>query len=144
MGLFYDQLKKCTAIKQFSYNKTEKLKSRKLIEHLFSNGKSINMFPVKLLYDYVEEADTSLKAGVTASSRNFKKAVERNRVKRVLREAYRLQKPALLQLLEAKGLSIALFFIYTGKELPEFAEVQKRINLILQKLAKKIENAPKD
>src|SRR6476469_4622404 len=78
---------------KLSYNKAEKLKSRKLIENLFRTGKSVSVFPIKVLYDFAENIEVSLQAGVTTSSRHFKKAVQRNRVKRVLREAYRLQKP---------------------------------------------------
>ena len=118
-----------------TYNKEEKLKSRKLIEYLFNKGKSISAFPVRVLYHFVED-DTSvpLQAGVTTSSRNFKKAIERNRVKRILREAYRLQKLPLQQHLKEQNRSLALFFIYTGKELPVFAEVYERMGIILQKL----------
>ena len=80
----------------------------------------------------------SLQAGFGASSRNFKKAVDRNRIKRLGREAYRLQKGPLLQRLTEKGLSLAVFFIYTGKELPEYATVTEKIGVILQKLIKEI------
>ena len=79
-----------------------------------------------------------LQAGFGASSRHFKKAVDRNRIKRLGREAYRLQKEALLQRLTEKGLSLAVFFIYTGKELPEYATVTEKIGVILQKLIKEI------
>lgn len=124
--------------KLFSYNKEEKLKSRKQIEHLFSKGKSISAFPVKVLYDVAKDDTAALQAGVTTSSRNFRKAVERNRVKRILREAYRLQKLPLQQHLKDKNSSLALFFIYIGKELPVFAEVYERMGIILQKLQKDI------
>jgi ribonuclease P protein component len=80
----------------------------------------------------------SLQAGFGASSRHFKKAVDRNRIKRLGREAYRLQKGPLLQRLTEKGLSLAVFFIYTGKELPEYATVTEKIGVILQKLIKEI------
>jgi ribonuclease P protein component len=79
-----------------------------------------------------------LQAGFGASSRHFKKAVDRNRIKRLGREAYRLQKEPLLRRLTEKGLSLAVFFIYTGKELPEQATVTEKIGVILQKLIKEI------
>jgi ribonuclease P protein component len=79
-----------------------------------------------------------LQAGFGASSRHFKKAVDRNRIKRLGREAYRLQKGPLLQRLTEKGLSLAVFFIYTGRELPEYATVSEKIGVILQKLIKEI------
>ncbi len=100
----------------------------------------MSAFPVKVLYDFVENTSVTLQAGVTTSSRKFKKAVERNRVKRVLREAYRLQKPLLQQALEKQSISLALFFIYTGKDLPVYAEVYKKMGIILQKLENYVKN----
>jgi ribonuclease P protein component len=64
--------------------------------------------------------------------------VDRNRIKRLSREAYRLQKQPLLQRLEEKGCCMAVFFIYTGKELPEYAIVSQKIGVALQKLIKEI------
>lgn len=77
-----------------------------------------------------------LQAGFGAGSRNFKKAVDRNRIKRLSREAYRLQKIPLHDHLAAKGSNLALFLIYTGKELPDYDTLTKKIGLILQKLVK--------
>ncbi|MBS1602859.1 MAG: ribonuclease P protein component [Bacteroidetes bacterium] len=79
-----------------------------------------------------------LQAGFSASRRNFKKAVDRNRIKRLSREAYRLQKEALLGQLREKGVSMAVFFIYTGRELPDHATVTQRIGVALHKLIKEI------
>ncbi len=79
-----------------------------------------------------------LQCGVGVSSKNFKKAVDRNRIKRLMREAYRLQKNFLQDLLKEKNLQLALFFIYTGKELPEYKMVNDKIELILQRVAKEI------
>lgn len=86
------------------------------------------------MYNIVDDPACTIQAAVTASSRNFKKAVDRNRVKRVLREAYRLQKLPLQNFLKEQNKSLAVFFIYTGKGLPVFAEVHKRMETILQKL----------
>jgi len=79
-----------------------------------------------------------VQAGFGAASRHFKKAVDRNRIKRLSREAYRLQKHPLLQRLEEKRFSLAVFFIYTGKELPDYATVTDKISVALQKLIKEI------
>ena len=100
---------------------------------MFKAGKSLSVFPVKVLYDYTENA-VPLQAGVTVSSRRFKKAVDRNRIKRILREVYRLQKVPLQSLLQRQNISLALFLIYTGKELPVFTELFEKMKIILQKL----------
>ncbi len=95
-------------------------------------------FPLKMLYDFVEEEPPILKAGVTASSRKFKKAVDRNRVKRVIKETYRLQKNPLQELLLTNGKSLSLFFIYIGKELPVYKEVYDKMGVLLQRLTNEI------
>ena len=102
----------------------------------------MSVFPIKVLYDFVENVEAPLQAGVTASSRHFKKAVQRNRVKRLLREAYRLQKPMLQNLLSTQPRSLVLFFIYIGKELPVFAEMHQKMGVILQKLVDNILKQP--
>ncbi len=77
-----------------------------------------------------------LQAGFGAGTRHFKKAVDRNRIKRLSREAYLLQKQPLAGQLREKGLSMAVFFIYTGKELPPFELVSEKIGVALKKLMK--------
>jgi ribonuclease P protein component len=99
------------------------------------------VFPLKVLYDFVEAGNT-LQGGVTVSSRKFKKAVQRNRVKRVLREAYRLQKVTLQNTLREHEKAMVLFIIYIGKDLPVFSEVQDKVQIILQRLAENILNNP--
>ena len=149
---------------RFTWKKAEKLKSRKRIERVFREGKSFSHFPYRVIFllqpigagasvpgaagggpasiGGAAKAPRSdwapLQAGFGASSRHFKKAVDRNRIKRLGREAYRLQKEPLLQRLTEKGLSLAVFFIYTGKELPEQATVTEKIGVILRKLIKEI------
>src|SRR4051794_23900081 len=136
MGLLF--IKYFLINNQFKFNKQEKLKSRTLIDHLFSKGKSVSAFPIKALFDVLENATEPLQAGVTVSSRKFKKAVERNRVKRILREAYRLQKLPLTQYLKERDSSLVVFFIYTGKELPIFEEVYGKMGIALQKIQNEI------
>jgi hypothetical protein len=82
--------------------------------------------------------ESPLQAGFGAGSRHFKKAVDRNRIKRLSREAYRLQKKPLLQRLEEKRLSLAVFFIYTGRELPDYVTVTDKIGVALQKLIREL------
>jgi ribonuclease P protein component len=120
--------------KQFTLGKQERLKSRKLIEQLFKEGKSFAMAPFRVYYLSVESAISSLQFGVGVGTKNFKKAVDRNRVKRLTREAYRLQKITLQEKLQTKNIQLNLFFIYTAKELPEYKDVYKKMGSILKKL----------
>lgn len=83
--------------------------------------------------------EAPLQAGFGASSRNFKKAVDRNRIKRLSREAYRLQRQPLSDHLKEKATSLAVFFIYTGKDLPDYRIVTEKIGVALQKLIREVE-----
>jgi len=120
---------------QFTLGKNERLKSRKLIEQLFNDGKSFTVQPYKIYYLLVDKThNIQFAAGV--SSKNFKRAVDRNRVKRITREAYRLQKKELQDVLEQKKLQLNIFFIYVGKELSDFNTTKEKVNVILNKLIK--------
>ena len=91
----------------FTYPKTEKLKSKTTIDLLFSKGKSVSKYPLRLVFvesDYgiPEDSDQKLKMGVSVSKKYFKHAVDRNYFKRVLRETYRLNKHILVDNLDKK------------------------------------------
>jgi ribonuclease P protein component len=120
--------------KQFTLHKGERLKRRKIIEQLFSEGRAVTAFPIRVQYKMVDQLTAPLQAGFSVSSRNFKRAVDRNRIKRLLREAYRLQKLPLEQALQTKEQQLALFLIYTGKELPVYALVKEKVEVVLTKL----------
>lgn len=118
----------------FTLGKEERLKSHKLIERLFKEGKSFNLFPYRVSYLFLEDVQYLLQAGFSASARNLKKAVDRNRIKRLTKEAYRLQKPVLQEALDKNNKRLIIFLIYTGKEVPEYQTVQDKMQLILQRL----------
>jgi ribonuclease P protein component len=123
----------------FTYHKTEKLKSRKLLQELFAQGKSFSVFPVKVFYMYLPEtAKEPVQAGVGVSARIFRKAVERNRIKRLLRECYRVNKLPLYSTLNNKNKKIAVFLLYIGKEIPAHALLNVKMKLVLNKLQETI------
>ena len=124
--------------KSNSLGKTERLKSRKGIDFLFTSGKKITLFPFRMLYR-LDPGTGETKAGFTVSSKNFPRAVDRNRIKRLIREAYRLQNDPLKKSLEDNRKQIQLFIIYTGRELLAYAEIKSQLKKILEKLVRQID-----
>lgn len=123
----------------FSYNKFEKLKSRKQIELLFAKGKSISAFPVKVFYLPVDHTPVHpVQVGVGVSARNFKKAVDRNTIKRRMREAYRLHKLPLHEHLVAQQKSVAVFILWIDKQMPTTAALQELMPAVIEKLIKQL------
>ncbi len=127
--------------KQFTLGKNERLKSRKLIEQLFTGGKNFVFAPYRVYYLLNEKVAPSqnpdiIKFGVGVSGKTFKKAVDRNRIKRLTREAYRLQKNDLNEIVETNNLQLNLFFIYTAREITDFNTTKEKVKLILKNLVK--------
>jgi len=123
----------------FSYNKFEKLKSRKQIELLFAKGKSISAFPVKVFYLPVDHTPVHpVQVGVGVSARNFKKAVDLNTIKRRMREAYRLHKLPIHEHLVAQQKSVAVFILWIDKQMPTTAALQDLMPAVIEKLIKQL------
>ena len=122
--------------KRFGLPKSSRLKSRKQIDTLFAEGNGFLIFPIRVVYQFFPgREENSLQMGVSASKRSFKKAVDRNRIKRLLREAYRLQQEELQQTLNECEKSGAVFFLYAGKTVPSFEEVKQSMAKCLKKLS---------
>ncbi len=118
------------------FGKNERLHSKKLIAQLFKEGKSFFKYPFKIVYLETGHADTApVTVLISVSRKKFKRAVDRNRVKRLIREAYRKNKYILYEsekLNFQKSLLIGL--IYTGKTIMSYNEIEKKIILILRHL----------
>ena len=115
----------------FTYKKKEKLKSKKLIDQLFTEGLSVSAFPLRLVYIKTTfEDDVIAKTGVSVSKRHFKTAVNRNRIKRLLRESYRLNKATYFNNITTQ---YAFMILYIGKEKPTFSQVETQMNKVFKK-----------
>jgi ribonuclease P protein component len=120
---------------RYFYRKEDKLKSRKAIGQLFGTGKNFSHFPFKVVWLPQNEKNI-LQAGIGVSNRFFKKAVDRNRIKRLMREAYRLQKNPLKEHLQSRNISLSVFILYTGRELPAYELVFEKVGTLLKRLIK--------
>lgn len=119
-------------MKKFTLSKTARLKSRKQIDSLFTSGFSFRVGPVKAMFQFEETGSEPLQLGVTAPSRNFKKAVDRNRVKRLMREAWRLNCIDLKEIMFKQSGFLVVFLIYTGKIIPTYTVIEEKITLIIK------------
>ncbi len=118
----------------FTYPKEEKLKRKKIIDSLFVEGKSVSKYPLRLVYVKLENEDKfSFQIGVSVSKKNFKKAVDRNYFKRLLREAYRLNQHILKDNLNAK---YAMMFFYQTKERLDFHQINLLTIQLFEKFIK--------
>lgn len=121
-----------------TFTRAERLKSRKIIGKLFSHGQSFGAYPLRVVFAETENNTDEALVQVTFSvpKKRFKKAVERNKIKRKIREAYRLKKHKLYRKLEGREQQLALMFIYTGKELFDYAEIEKAVGKVIWRLGK--------
>jgi len=121
---------------KYTLGKDERLKSRKAIEELFSNGQRMSSGLFRVIYKRAGIAE--LRVGVGVSKGLFKKAVDRNRIRRLLREAYRLNKNLLQEALQQQAAGLHLFISYAGKDVPEYKTVEEATKNILNKLLKRV------
>jgi ribonuclease P protein component len=121
----------------FTFSKKEKLKSSKVIDLLFSEGKSVSKYPLRLVYVECDNEDNvPIKMGVSVSKKHFKHAVDRNYYKRVLRECYRLNKSLLLDNLDKK---YAAMFFYQTRDRLSYAEINEKTIQLFEKFVKAIQ-----
>lgn len=120
--------------RRYTYPKSEKLKSRNIIEKMFAEGKTVSKYPLRLVYvPLQDDTEGILKMGVSVSKRNFKRAVDRNYYKRLLREAYRLNKHIITEKLQQPT---AFMFFYQTKDRLTFEEVNEKAIQLFEKFLK--------
>ncbi len=110
---------------------------------MFAGGsRSFSIFPLRVVWLPVEELGAQVSILASVSKRRFKRAVKRNRVKRQIREAYRLNKQALLDVLEIHKCRLAIAFIYLSDELVESSVIEEKMKLALTRIAEKVSAQP--
>jgi|SRR5690625_3978626 len=117
----------------FHFRSDEKLKNNHLIDYVFENGKKYHHYPFLFLFASHDNSHTidpsgkkhaPVQIGFVVSKKRFKRAVDRNRIKRMMREAYRLQKNKLYQIHhDAKGHPLAIMMIYIGNKIPQYSVI---------------------
>lgn len=125
-------------MKTHFFRKEERLTSRKQIELLFKNRSSFILYPFRIVWNPAEAPmPYPAKVLVSVSKKKFKRAVDRNRIKRLIREAYRRQKEKqLYSFLRSQGLSIHLMILYVGNEIFTAQDIEKKLNSALNRLQK--------
>ncbi|MGB7785300.1 MAG: ribonuclease P protein component [Salinimicrobium sp.] len=120
-----------------SFGKKEKLKSKVIIDRLFAEGRSVKKYPLRLIYLPLSEAEELHKTAVSVPKRNFKRAVDRNHLKRLMREAFRKNKYLVSNNL---GSGYAFMFIYTGREKASYEKLFQVVEELLKNLVQKEKN----
>ena len=120
------------------FNKSQHLCGETTISQLFREGKAFLVFPLRVVYRVEERVEGDKRATVrvltSVPKKQFKHAVDRNRFKRLIREAYRLQQHELNEVLDAKGLVMDVAFTAVHNQLPEFDYLKSRMAKILHTL----------
>jgi len=115
---------------KFTLGKQERLKSRKLIEKLYKEGNSVKAFPLRMMYLQTNHtSDFPAQVGVSVPKRNFKKAPDRNRLKRLMRETYRLQKAIVYAHLEQP---YVFMISYLGKDKWSYEDLHIKMEKLLK------------
>ena len=122
----------------FSFKKRERLSGSKSISHLFNEGKSLSAFPVRILYTF-GEGPPPIKVAISVPKRLFKRAVDRNLLKRRIREAYRLNKPGFYSRLNEKNLRLNMVLQYQHHKIVDFHIIEAGIIRGMEKMIKQVE-----
>jgi ribonuclease P protein component len=121
---------------RYTFRNEEKLKKKILITELFASGKSASVFPLKMIYlQNDHDSPFKIQAGVSVSKRNFKRAVDRNRIKRLMRESYRKKKYLIYNNEDTK--KHIMMFIYQGKDEVSYKLMEEKMTQLIEKFLQK-------
>lgn len=128
----------------FNFKKEERLCRKTAIDNLFNNGQSFFVYPLKIVWEQIEEERTfPVQVLISVSKRNFKKAVDRNYIKRIIRESYRKNKSILYENLLAKQKKLNFAIVYTAKEIIAYEDLEQKIIQMLNRLIQEHEENTK-
>ena len=126
-------------MKKFSLNKTERIKHRKTFEEIFQNGEIVYKGFIRINFVKTDFNDNiQAKVAFSVPKKKFKRAYKRNRIKRMMREIYRLNKPEFYEILTQKNTKIALLFVYLSDKTEDYKDIEKNMKSAIEKLVKKI------
>ena len=121
------------------FTKSERLNNKKNIDDLFSSGKVVNSKSLKIIWKssiIIEESN--LQVMISVPKKNIKLAVNRNLIKRRIKEAFRINKKTLYSSLESRNKTLILAIIYQKKEIDSYISIEQKINLLLARLLKQL------
>ncbi len=130
--------------KVYGFGKEEHLYLRKEIEGLFSSDKKMLSYPYRALYRLIPEEEVAAKLLINAPKRRLKRAVDRNRVKRLIREAYRLHKGILTDKARETNTTVLLGIVYIGEELPTYERTEKAVKYFLHRITEELTSRSSD
>ena len=124
-----------------SFNKEERLKSKKVIDSLFQKGQSFGQYPLRVVWVEMEERFSEFPAqfAMSVPKKKFAKAVSRNKIRRKVREAYRTNKWKFYKKLEGREKQLGLMILYVAKVELGYTEIEKAMKSIFHRLSKKIQ-----
>ncbi|VBB47338.1 Ribonuclease P protein component [uncultured Paludibacter sp.] len=128
----------------YTFPKKEHLCGNKNIENLYTNGKSFLIYPLRIVYLQIEKEEVPVRVMVSVSKKKFKRAVKRNRIKRLIRETYRLNKNELIAYAEQNDIKLHIAFQYIAAEIETFQKLNEKMQTALKKIeqnSQKHENA---
>jgi ribonuclease P protein component len=122
----------------FSFSKKERLKNKVEIESLFSEGNRFFEYPFNVIWKVDSNSDSTLKMAVSVPKKKIPNATDRNKIKRLVREAFRKNKTIVQQPLEAKDVKLHLMLIYSQSNIMSMSEIEDKISVTLQRLAEQV------
>jgi ribonuclease P protein component len=131
-------------VMRYTFHAAERLKSEVLISRLFKGGKSLMAYPFRVVWLPIEEGYRSefpVQVAISVPKRVFKTAVQRNTLKRRIREAYRLHKHELYDIVQPTGAYIALMLVYVAKEPLPFSDMESGVRKMIRKMSDQISSS---